>query len=289
MADESAISWTDSTYNPWIGCTKVGPGCDNCYAERDNGRRKWVAAWGAGVPRKRTKTFKQLRKWQDEAAAFFAEHGRKRRVFAASLADIFDNEIDEGWRTDFWADVEYCTDLELYIVTKRISNVRKMLPPNWSKERYGHVVLLITVVNQDEADRDVWRLLQIKAMDTWLRVGLSIEPMLGPITLRRLKAPNGERYSALAPWVMPGLDWVICGGESDDGRKAEDGERIARPCPPEYPMAVAIDCANAKVPFHFKQVGNNHEGWEGITGKGKDIAEWPEPLRVQQFPRETAT
>ena len=99
MAEVSEISWTDATFNPWIGCTKVSPACDHCYAERDNGRRGWVAGWGPGVPRRRTKTWGDPLKWNRKAT----ESGLRPRVFCASLADVFDNEVPQAWREDLWA------------------------------------------------------------------------------------------------------------------------------------------------------------------------------------------
>lgn len=279
MSEHSAISWTDATFNPWIGCTKVGPGCDNCYAERDFDLRKGIAKWGAGNPRHRTKTWGALRRWQRQAPAFFAEHGRKRRVFSASLADIFDNEVPQDWRADFWAEVRACPDLDLLIVTKRIGNVPKMLPPDWSSALYGHVVLLITVVNQEEADRDIIKLLMLKRQFPWLRVGLSIEPMLGPINLSPLHPPRNALYEnddavslyalrGKSAYQIPGshwtedfpkIDWVIVGGES--GPKA-------RPLEPNWVRSLRNQCQASGVPFHFKQWGEwAFEGQAGADGK----------------------
>src|SRR5260221_13405634 len=104
MGENSNISWTDATFNPWIGCTKVSTGpkgaCEFCYAERDNNRRHWVQAWGSGVPRHRTsaETWRQPCKWDKKAIAT----GYRPRVFCASLADVFDNEVDPAWRADLW-------------------------------------------------------------------------------------------------------------------------------------------------------------------------------------------
>lgn len=237
MAETSEISWTDSTYNPWIGCTKVGPGCDHCYAEADFDLRKGIAKWGDGEPRHRTKTWPQVLKWEREHADFFLKHGRKRRVFAASLADIFDNQVEEEWRKDFWGLVRATPHLEWLIVTKRISNVRRMLPADWCDypARYSHVVLIVTVCNQPEIDRDGVRLLSIKRDFRWLRVGLSIEPLLGPMIFR------------WSIWDAPfTFDWVIVGGESGPE---------ARPMHPEWLRAIHDECRTGEIPFHFKQWG----------------------------------
>lgn len=99
MAQTSKIEWTDSTFNPWIGCTRVSPGCLHCYAEMDSLRRGW-AKWGKGKPRQHTKaaTWKQPLKWNAQAA----KEGRRKRVFCASLADVFDAEVENEWREELW-------------------------------------------------------------------------------------------------------------------------------------------------------------------------------------------
>lgn len=283
MAEASEISWTDATYNPWIGCTKVGPGCDHCYAERDFDLRKGRVKWGAGNPRSRTKTERQPHTWNNAHAEWFAEHGRKRRVFAASLADIFDNEVPANWRHDFWNTVAQTPLLEWYIVTKRVSNVERMLPDWWNEEQFRHVVLIVTVVNQDEANRDIPRLLAIKSKFPWLRVGLSIEPMLGPIDLRSLNPGGVQILDALdgvsanphyAAW--PHLDWVICGGESGPH---------ARPMHPAWLRSLRDQCAAAGVPFHFKQFGE----WAPVTeigfedGRGVEAFTFQSDLSVETY------
>lgn len=237
VAETSEISWTDATFNAWIGCSHAGPGCDFCYAERDNGRRHWVEAWGPGVPRKRTsaENWKQPLRWNAAAGDFFIAHKRKRRVFAASLADIFDNEVDPAWRADFWALVKATPNLQWLIVTKRIGNARRMLPADWGAG-YDNVVLIATVVDQGELDRDGRKLELTPAR--WR--GISVEPMLGPMIL-------GEAVA----W----LDWVICGGESDGKAKDKPKTWTARPMFPTWPVKLAAECQAAGVAFHFKQWG----------------------------------
>src|SRR5688572_4428248 len=102
MAEVTGIAWTDSTFNPWIGCTKVGPGCDHCYAEALDKRHRWGGAthWGAGVERMRTSpsNWAKPRAWNRKAVA----SGKPWRVFCASLADVFDNEVPHDWRADLF-------------------------------------------------------------------------------------------------------------------------------------------------------------------------------------------
>src|ERR1700675_129525 len=99
MAQNSKIEWTDHTFNPWIGCTNVSPGCDHCYAESMSKRYGW-AKWGAGEKRRRTSeaNWRKPLLWNRQAEGF----SQRRRVFCASLADVFDNQVPDEWRTDLW-------------------------------------------------------------------------------------------------------------------------------------------------------------------------------------------
>lgn len=248
MAEKTGIAWTKSTFNPWIGCQKVGPGCDNCYAEALDARKVFGGQvhFGPKVPRVRTSAsnWKQVYRWNRQAKdSEFA--GRKGfwPVFCASLADIFDNEVDPVWRADFWKLVQDCSDLTFLVLTKRIGNVSKMLPPDWGAG-YPNVWLGATIVNQAEADRDVTKLLSIPAAKHFL----SMEPLLGPVDL------------TTAGWLIPGaLDWIIVGGESTDA---------ARPMHPAWVLDLQSQCDTASVPFLFKQWGE----WRPVDG---DVAAEP--------------
>lgn len=253
MAENSQISWTDHTFNPWIGCTNVGPGCDHCYAEALSTRRLGVP-WGTGQPRRRTApgNWDKVRTWHRRADSFQAEHGRYPRVFAASLADIFDNEVDPTWRADFFALVRETPKLHWLIVTKRIGNVAKMVPADWGSG-YPNVTLIITVVDQSEADRDIPKLVDMPAA----RRGLSIEPMLGPIDLCRWLAVDritlaGRPHLTEQTGAVSKIDWVITGGES----KQLAGKRPLVDLQTEWVRDIALQCAAADVPHHFKQWGH---------------------------------
>jgi protein gp37 len=166
VAERSSISWTHSTFNPWIGCTKVSPGCDHCYAEALDNRHRWggEAHWGAGVPRRRTSlsNWKLPEKWERKAKAT----GERHLVFCASLADVFDNEAPEGAREDLWQLIRATPHLTWQLVTKRIGNAARMLPADWGAG-YPNVWLLSTIVNQEEADRDLDKLLAVPARAAW--------------------------------------------------------------------------------------------------------------------------
>jgi len=116
MAENTKIEWCDHTFNPWEGCTKVGPGCDNCYAETRNARFAGGLAlnWGHGAPRRRTSAanWRKPLSWNAAHAEFFALHGRRQRVFCASLADVFDNEAPPQWRRDLFDVIELTPNLD---------------------------------------------------------------------------------------------------------------------------------------------------------------------------------
>jgi protein gp37 len=204
MGENSAIEWTDHTFNPWIGCTKVSPACDHCYAEALMDTRYGKVRWGAGEDRIRTSpsNWQQPRRWNRKA-----ESERKRpRVFCASLADVFDNEVDPSWRRDLFALIEATPSLVWLLLTKRIGNVEKMTDPAAGNPTLPrNAAIGATLANQEEYDRDRMKLASVKQSCGPLFTFASIEPMLGPIILDK-NAP----------------DWIICGGESGKGARLMD-------------------------------------------------------------------
>lgn len=244
MAENTSIEWCDHTFNPWIGCTKVSPGCDHCYAARQDGFRRWTPE-GWGGPRRRTKTWGDPVKWNAEARdlAMLGLLDRRPRVFCSSLADVFDNEVPAEWRRDLFALIAATPYLDWLLLTKRIGNASQMIAEALFPDRmtwpWPNVWLGATMVNQPEYDRDIGKLLRTPAAVHFL----SIEPMLGPIDMRMGGASMPD-YSDLNPLAR--LDWVICGGESGPG---------ARPMHPEWARSLRDQCKAAGVPFLFKQWG----------------------------------
>lgn len=232
MAENTKIEWAHHTFNPWEGCTKVGPGCDHCYAERRNNRFHG-GNWGPGAPRRRTSpaNWGKPYRWNRQAA----ELGKRYRVFCASLADVFDNEVDPAWRTDLFQLIRETPHLDWLLLTKRIGNVAGMLPDDWGKG-WPNVWLGATVVNQAEADRDIPKLLSTPASLRWL----SMEPLLGSVSLPWL------RYGLLDQDAYDIIDWVVAGGESGPS---------ARPMHPDWARSLRDQCAEASTPFLFKQWG----------------------------------
>ncbi|KJK22085.1 hypothetical protein UB46_23500 [Burkholderiaceae bacterium 16] len=267
MSEKSKIEWTDHTFNPWEGCQKVGPGCDHCYAETRNARFAGGQAvnWGPGAPRRRTSAtnWRKPLAWNANHDAFFAEHGRRQRVFCASLADVFDNTVDPAWRADLFDLIMATPNLDWLLLTKRIGNVPGMLVgPGMPGRLPSNVWLGATICNQEEADRDIPKLLAVPARVRFL----SMEPLLGPVDLGRhlwkccgAMIPGNQGDGWMQPPDPPEccqcpepreqLHWVIVGGESGAS---------ARPMHPDWARSLRDQCAAAGVPFLHKQWGEWH-------------------------------
>jgi protein gp37 len=270
MGNRTEIAWTDSTYNHWEGCQKVGPGCDNCYAEARNARFGGGQAvnWGPGAPRRLTSVTNRnnLRRWNAEPflecncgwrgsekderkAAGCPACGHRlmlmkarRRVFCSSLSDVFDNAVAQDWRDAMFAEMAAAPNLDFLVLTKRIGNVRKMVPASWLKSGGwpAHVWIGATIVDQIEAHRDIPKLVDLPAHVRFL----SMEPLLGPVDLSAVLVPNGILRNMVP--AIGKLQWVIAGGESGPE---------ARPMHPAWARALRDQCADAGVPFLFKQWG----------------------------------
>jgi protein gp37 len=238
LAENSGIEWTTHTFNPWIGCTKVSPACDHCYAEAYDKRYSGGIHWGAKAARRRTGTdnWRKPLRWNKQAAL----DGVRPRVFCASLADVFDNAVPAEWRADLWKLIRDTPNLDWLLLTKRPQNIAKMLPDDWGSG-YANVWLGTTVENQTEADRRIPHLLSVSAAVKFL----SCEPLLGRVDL------SG---------YLHGLSWAITGGESGpEFRHAE----------PDWFRLMRDQCAAANVPFLFKQ-WEGKDSWEPLSITSKD-------------------
>jgi protein gp37 len=264
MSERTSIEWCDSTFNPWIGCTKISPACDHCYAEALMDTRHGRVKWGGERSRTSLVNWQLPHRWQRAASKFKAEYGRRRRVFCSSLADVFDNQVPHDWRVDLWALIRDTPDLDWLLLTKRPQNIGKMLPVFWDEVK-GHVWLGTTVEDQTRADQNIPHLLQHDAAVRFV----SCEPLLGPIDLgtawhgegaldvecwgdcgwcSKGYPPLHNCQRGLGHWERgrSGLDWVIAGGES--GAKA-------RPSHPDWFRSLRDQCAKGGVPFLLKQWG----------------------------------
>lgn len=251
MGENSGIQWCDNTWNPWQGCQKVSPGCDNCYMFRD---KKRYGQDPETVVRSKPPTFNRPRRWNKEAEAA----GQRRLVFTASWADFFSREADE-WRPEAWALIAECPWLTFQILTKRHARIADNLPPDWG-DGYPNVWLGVSAENQEWWGRRTTALRAVPARVRWV----SVEPQIGSIN----------------PGDLRGIDWVVVGGESGPN------ERPFLVGWAEHFIAAGMD---ARVPIFVKQLGSHPIGFDGERLRLKDshggeMDEWPEHLRVRAFP-----
>ncbi|UVC14749.1 phage Gp37/Gp68 family protein [Mesorhizobium onobrychidis] len=234
MGEITAISWCDHTFNPWIGCTKVSPACDGCYAEammdKRYGRVQWGAPGQGNGTRVRTSAgnWQQPIRWNKKAAA----DGTRPFVFCSSLADVFDNQVPTAWRTDLFELIRATRSLVWLLLTKRPQNIVRMYGSAFDLPWPRNAAIGTTVEDQKRFDINVPAL-----RDAGLELHpafafLSCEPLLGPI--------GGD---------IDGIDWVITGGETDQG-----GHK-ARPTHPDWFRDIRDQCAAAGVAYHHKQNG----------------------------------
>jgi protein gp37 len=231
MGENSKIEWCDHTINWWIGCTKVGPGCDGCYAEAMMDLRYRRVQWGApgkgNGTRSRTSVgnWRKPQAWERKARAA----GTRPFVFSSSLSDIFDNQVPPNWRADAFNVMRSTPTLIYLLLTKRPQNIISMsidaggLPAN--------AAIGCTMVNQVEYDRDRMKLAEAKAALNPVFTFGSFEPLLGLTTLDK-NAP----------------DWVIVGGETDQW------QHKARHADPDWMRYLRDQCRDLKRAFFLKQM-----------------------------------
>lgn len=221
MGENSKIEWCDHTFNPWVGCTKVSPGCDACYAEGWARRTGQSQLWQGQRRRTTVKNWQEPLTWNCKAA----EAGTRAFVFCASLADWLDNQVPDEWRSDLFDLIEATPYLDWLMLTKRPQNATSMIDTRW---RPANVMFGVTVENQTEADR---RRPHVEALAAagW-RVFVSYEPALGPVDW--------------TGWEF--ISWLISGGES--GPKA-------RPSHPDWHRAARDFCGAHGVAYFLKQWG----------------------------------
>lgn len=243
MGEVTKIEWCDHTFNPWIGCTRVSPACDNCYAAEMMDSRYGRAKWGPGEARVRTapSNWQQPRKWNRAAE----RDGQRPFVFCSSLADVFDNEVDPTWRADLFDLIRATPRLVWLLLTKRIGNVSRMID-----DLPSNVAIGATMADQEEYERDAPKLREVRDTLNPLFTFGSFEPLLGNINL----------------WAAPTPEWIIVGGESG---------RNARPMNVQWARNMRTDAATLNRVFNFKQVGGRGSDKGGHTLDGRTYFERP--------------
>lgn len=261
---ETKIEWTVTqhtdgtvtpgyTFNPWIGCAKVSQGCANCYAE-SFAHRYGKAEWGPTAQRVRTSAanWRKPLVWNARAK----KEGRRYKVFVASLADVFENNIQiVEWRLDLFDLIDATRNLDWLLLTKRPENVKTRVRDSWLAGYWpSNVWIGTSVENQEMADKRIPHLLTLPASVRFL----SCEPLLGPLDLSPWLSccPSCGASRKDSPYTSCGyceaypearsISWVICGGESGPQ---------ARPMHENWARSLRDQCQAAGVPYFFKQWG----------------------------------
>lgn len=297
----SAIEWTDETWNPTVGCSRVSAGCEHCYAERFAHRGLSPCHEGltvdSGKGPRWTGEVRLLPERLDQPL-----HWRKpRRIFVDSMSDLFHESVPDEFIFRVFSVMSRTPQHTYQILTKRSRRMRQISRLlDLTMRPLPNVWLGVSVEDQAAHDKRSRHLFETSAAVRFL----SIEPMLGPIELCRYL---GDR-NATTDGRERLLDWVIVGGESGPG---------ARPCNVEWIRSIVKQCKAASVPVFVKQLGAKPVGWcKGILGapdelyepdycdafesgeaghcgsrcfmlksrKGADPDEWPEDLRVREAP-----
>lgn len=219
MSNHTGIEWTEKTWNPWMGCTKVSPGCAHCYAEREHLKYKLP---DFSVVRRSKTTFNAPLKWKEPA-----------RVFTCSWSDWF-HEGADAWRDEAWEIIRRTPHLTYQILTKRPERIAEHLPADWGALGYDNVWLGVSVENQRHVSRLDW----LTGVPARLRF-VSAEPLLGPLNLSAPLAGGAD---------LDLIGWVIAGGESGPD---------ARPMAEDWVRALRDECAGAGIPYFLKQLGGH--------------------------------
>ena len=297
MSDKTGIAWTDATWNPTTGCTKVSLGCKHCYAEREWARLsanpKAIAYYG--------REFTDIRCHPDRLTEGPIRWRKPRMIFVNSMSDLFHEKVPFEFIDEVF-EIVNCSPMHTFqILTKRPERMLEYFQRSeiaWAVDEgpLDNVWLGVSVEDQVTADERIPLLLQVPAAVRWV----SAEPLLDSVEINfALK----NRLDQHGNWRSgSGLAWVVCGGESGSH---------SRPMHAEWARKLRDDCAAAGVPFFMKQLGAAFVGPDdgfGLFGAvapytsaktyafkrlkdraGANMVEWPEDLRVREWPKEAGS
>jgi len=292
---ETTIEWTSGrradgsvvpgfTFNPWEGCEKISPACANCYAAERDRRFHGGNHWGPNSSRlfHGDSYWKQPMKWNKDAATA----GERRKVFCASLADVFEDRPElTPWRADLFSMIAQTPNLDWLLLTKRPENINRMVADyagdcawlSWhGTTPRTNIWIGTSVENQEQADKRIPELLNVEAPVRFL----SMERLLGPVDLSGRTIEGvwiDEEYADADPELRGIVDregwpihWVIVGGESGS---------LARYMKPEWALSIRDQCLTAGIAFHFKQWGGVNKKLNGRLLDGRTWDQFPQVER----------
>jgi len=248
MSSQSAIEWTDSTWNPVTGCTEVSPGCDNCYA------RTFAERW-RGIPGHHYEQGFDLRLWSDRL-----EHPLKwkkpRRIFVNSMSDLFHRDVPDEFIVKVFEVMVKANWHTYQILTKRPARLSRLVPK------------ISQVLTGDLGSEIIW------PTNIWLGVSVETSAYLWRLNYLK-KVPAAVRFISAEPLLGPlenldliGIHWVIAGGESGFN---------ARECKPEWIRSLRDICNLRDVAFFFKQWGGRTPKAGGRMLDSRTWDEYPSP------------
>jgi protein gp37 len=250
MGDKSAIEWTDATWSPIVGCSRVSPGCQHCYAEALAYR---LAAMGQKKYEGLTRKVGGEIRWTgavrlaEEALDLPLRWKKPRRIFVNSMSDLFHEKVEGAWMDRIFSVMAACQQHQFQVLTKRAR--RMEIFTRLRKRPLPNVWLGVSVENQETADERIPVLLRCPAAVRFL----SVEPLLGPVDLDGLWGyPGSAEHDTLSRWP---IHWVIVGGESGPGYRHMQTAWLE---------AVVGQCRAAKVPVFVKQDSGPKPGKQGF-------------------------
>ena len=273
MSDRSKIEWTDATWNPVTGCTKVSAGCAHCYAE------EFAERW-RGIPGHPYEQGFDLT-LRPERLGLPMRWKKPRMIFVCSMSDLFHEDVPFSFINMIYERIWKAEAHTFQLLTKRPT--RSLAFQRWWEDTYEAVFVSprnlwfgTTVENQQAADERIPLLLQVPAAIRFI----SVEPMLSAVDI----SPGYLGIDHPVSVGITSLDWLLCGAESGPG---------ARPMDLEWARSLRDQCRAAGVPFFMKQLGSF---WARETGsrwpdghrdvKGACMENWPEDLRVREYPHD---
>lgn len=284
----TTIEWTDRSWNPVVGCSVISPGCTNCYAMRLAGTR----LRNTGAYDRLTKPRKAGPVWTGQTRFLLDRltqplHWRKpSKIFVCDMGDLFHESVKDEWIDQVFAVMERCPQHRFQVLTKRAERLRDYLAVLEHEDQLERWCDAAVAVTRSPCAAGTVKDIEWPLPNVWLGVSTEDQRRADERIPLLLETPATLRFISAEPLLGPidgvfrSLDWVIVGGESGPG---------ARPCHLEWIRAVVRQCREAGVPVFVKQLGANAvldgQPFPTANKKGADPTEWPEDLRIRQFPQ----